>query len=413
MSCIFFLSYARKNFDLYLEKFYNDLVKSVSDLTGEDDVGFRDVQNLEGGAEWGPGLAEALQNCRVFVPLYSSHYFKREFCGKEWQFFRNRLKAYNPAKPPPLMLPVRWIETKLPPVVDEIHINPYGLDPEEYKTDGVRDLIKANPKAYDEFLSALSRNIRDLWETPEYNIPPLPSTSNLKDVDAAFARPEKPRNLSAGVTNPSDTSEPLGPSHARFVYVVGKRSDVETCWKDRKHFDSHGSSFWEWRPFLPPEDRRITVLMQNALATQDLRELTWVHNRAVTPNQLIDELKKYEKLMNIVVILVDSWTLANDQFGTVLEELDGRRFKNCTLLVPWNDTDEDIKTHETRLMELLRRVLFSQRDNLPFLKPADFTEKLQKALIHVQHEIFDYLKVQRPVAGAGPSTVPGVSTTAG
>jgi WD40 repeat protein len=108
---VFFLSYARDDGDAYLDRFYSDLVEMIRLKTGNplDEIGFRDTQKINLGAQWKSALSEALSSCQCFIPLYSPTYFNREYCGKEWSAFWKRIQRQEGgASFHRLILPVLW-----------------------------------------------------------------------------------------------------------------------------------------------------------------------------------------------------------------------------------------------------------------------------------------------------------------
>ena len=95
---LFMLSYARLDArdDPYLRRFFDELKTEVRRRAGIEpgDICFIDQENIEPGEEWSPELAEAIGTCNALVCIYTPTYFTREYCGKEWQFFRSRLDQY-------------------------------------------------------------------------------------------------------------------------------------------------------------------------------------------------------------------------------------------------------------------------------------------------------------------------------
>jgi hypothetical protein len=101
----------------FLESFFDELCKKVSDLTGDaaESVASRDQDRLQIGDKWSPRLVEGLQHSRVLVSILSPQYMKSESCGKEVEFFRRRLKklqqsSFDP-KESPRIIPVFWIDS--------------------------------------------------------------------------------------------------------------------------------------------------------------------------------------------------------------------------------------------------------------------------------------------------------------
>src|SRR5215204_3173222 len=84
MAYWFFLSYAHRDAigSTWFQDFYRRLALEVgraaalpSDVE-ETDIGFVDKEGLEVGGDWPTMLGEALQDCKVFICLYSKSYFK-------------------------------------------------------------------------------------------------------------------------------------------------------------------------------------------------------------------------------------------------------------------------------------------------------------------------------------------------
>ena len=111
----FFFSYRRADFGPVMRGFFTELGEEVRKLRGQDkqeDAAFFDQESIETGDNWDTALLDALLGSRVLVPLYSPAYFKSEYCGREWQLFQLRRKAYaeqHGGVEPPVIRPVVWI----------------------------------------------------------------------------------------------------------------------------------------------------------------------------------------------------------------------------------------------------------------------------------------------------------------
>jgi hypothetical protein len=167
----FFLSYARNDAqgDPWLREFYERLARDVSRAAGlssglkPEDIGFIDDKGIESGTQWTQELAEALQSSRVFVCLFSRSYFNSEWCGKEFQVFRDRVQAYVDAHPglkwPPLILPVLWdrpdkLPKPFPKIVEDLRLQyveaAFG---QMYAQEGLYYIIRmGEEKEYQRFL---------------------------------------------------------------------------------------------------------------------------------------------------------------------------------------------------------------------------------------------------------------------
>jgi hypothetical protein len=69
--------------DRGLDEFVDRLLKTIGGLAGlsPTEVGFRDREGIELGAEWLPMLAAALANCNVMVALVSPNFLKSDWCA--------------------------------------------------------------------------------------------------------------------------------------------------------------------------------------------------------------------------------------------------------------------------------------------------------------------------------------------
>ncbi|MDX3691370.1 TIR-like protein FxsC [Streptomyces europaeiscabiei] len=135
---VFFMSYARTPVkgarvkkdpsDVALEEFHNLLCSNIMQLTdhdGEEAPGFLD-QGMDTGADWESRIKHALATCRVFVPIYNTRYFTREWCGREWDAFARRQEEQLRTRPYTgnAIVPVLWVGEQhltLPPVAAKAH----------------------------------------------------------------------------------------------------------------------------------------------------------------------------------------------------------------------------------------------------------------------------------------------------
>src|SRR5262245_48908922 len=117
----FFLSYFHRDAkdNEWFKEFYEDLTRDVATEanvpvdTPYSDIRFFDREGIQTGDRWDSTLAEALQTSRVFLPVYSTGYFKSEYCGKEFRVFHDRIREYERTNQlqqgdAPLIIPVLW-----------------------------------------------------------------------------------------------------------------------------------------------------------------------------------------------------------------------------------------------------------------------------------------------------------------
>ncbi|MFJ7044506.1 TIR-like protein FxsC [Streptomyces sp. NPDC101112] len=117
-----------------LEEFYTLLCSSIMQLTdhdGEEPPGFLD-QVMGVDAHWENRIKHALATCRVFVPIYNTRYFTREWCGKEWDAFARRQEEQLRTRPYTgnAIVPVLWVGEQhltMPPVAVRVQYAIPGL----------------------------------------------------------------------------------------------------------------------------------------------------------------------------------------------------------------------------------------------------------------------------------------------
>jgi FxsC-like protein len=130
---------------------------------------------------------------------------------------------------------------------------------------------------------------------------------------------------------------------------------------------------------------------------------------------LIEELDKAEQNQNVVIMVVDAWTLQVDSYFNYMRLYDGRTFVNCAVLVPWNMKDEDtaekISTLQDRIRKAFARRIISKDPTciLDRISTAEDLESELKASLHkVRMRIMEYGEVGKPVdSGAPKPTISG------
>lgn len=184
----FFTSYARadsKN-NPDLKEFVEALREEIRTRTGksEDEVAFFDVTDIKTGTQWREVLGDAVAGSRVCVCLCSPTYYNSEFCGKELEVFRQRVKRWKslrrvPAKDvPPFIVPVIWQPKAngVPKVIMDAQLDD-DLFPADYKTMGLRQLIqrKRRGPTYYRVVQTLGKIIEDALGAnpalPRYDAP--------------------------------------------------------------------------------------------------------------------------------------------------------------------------------------------------------------------------------------------------
>ena len=364
MGPLFFLSHATNPAPGVQEKqrkFYNELVEILLEERDSLDprkVGFFDQESIQVGEKWTEVIANAVRTCRVFLYLPSDAYWSRPWCSKEWGIFQDRIDRWMklqtaPGAPPPLMVPIHWTAAvpKPPEVLDgHIHFtNPNFGD--AYKANGLGALQKLKNFAdeYETFKRNLAKLILQYHD--QY---PLPEGATIFDFDEA---PDAFRVVDMPGTKQSAAASSKGPRFIVFIYVVGRRGDLEAY---RKTLDSYGDDGWQdWKPFSPTFDKRISHSALDVVRKDGLLD----YERIDFGPKLVEELRDAEKSNKIIVIVVDSWSLNLQDCSAVMSSFDSYQFRNCCVVVPWNE-DEETRNQSVNLTGLLSRHLGRQRERL-------------------------------------------------
>lgn len=406
MSHWFFLSYARtNNLDGYLKKFYKDLNETIRSLTtpeeGED--GFFDTQDIELGQPWREELTAALQTCRTFVSLYSPAYFTREICGQEWQIFSRRQAAYSANLPahasrPSLILPVLWVPeaslpSPLPDVVSEVQYK-HGDFGEVYAREGLRHLMALGSKYrthYREFLKHFADKL--IKAARAHSVPPLQPPPPMDDIESAF------RRRGPGPSKPTGGAANGGPGFVQFISVAGRRDELQPV---REKLDPYGEQGgYDWYPYLPEVKERVGLILQWVASTEGLLVKFVPFER-----DIIRRIEAAEQQNNIVVIIVDTWTLRLAQYHLPMSEYDGCRLLNSAVLVCWNNRDEELTEEKrTELEDWLKATFhrnFIEHNPNSFLEVNSHDElikELPTLLSKARKRISERAEVMRRVGG--------------
>lgn len=291
---LFYLSYAHKDLNAYLERFQSDLAQQVGVLNGKDQpVSFFDTDSLTAGADWTQGIAEALATSRALVALLSPNYFASESAGREWEVFRRRLeKSPGKRQGTSLIFPVRWIPVESPhAAVQEIQIDSSEF-PEEYKRKGLLYLMKLRQmeRDYEQFLDVLSRRIVE--ETSAHAFPPiLPPV--LHETPSAFAKPLR-------------------------LVLEQKSPRTQSVW------------FAFASPEQPGEEVRRQT--EAACAEEDL-----AFRSIEVDEELLDRVRDLERTGDLFILILDPLFLRNVVYRLLIEDFTNHRFFHTATIVSWNE----------------------------------------------------------------------------
>lgn len=346
MAYDFFFSYPRSADNAYMEKFYNELEDMVRQFRGkkkDEPVGFIDQQDLERGSDWPEELKNALQTSKVMVALYCPAYFNSAFCRKELRVFDLRQRQYerqmraagrtyvapNAIKPVPW-----WSPFTVPPDLAHLQYQTGAAGSIEEK--GLFFARKKGPsnEKYTEYVRKLASEISDICEN--YDLPPLADFPPLRDMD---------EGQEVVTTNVDEE----GAKHVKFVYIALRSDEAKAL---REQLTAYGPRGRAWKPFLPDVDRGIGPIAQAVAGEYDFTsdELTF------SPD-LPREIQRAEDRGNVVLILMDGWSVRVGTYFEVLRDLDRLRLANCGILVPWNLNDPETASARDTLAAEVRQAL--------------------------------------------------------
>jgi FxsC-like protein len=346
----FFFSYAQQDRDQYLDQFYADLCKEAGLKKYWPEFGFFDKESIETGTMWKPELEKALSSCRVLVAICSPSYVNRPYCGKEFQVFHERhlefVSRYQPQKGPRFIFPVIWGHPS-----DSLHekIKLYQLSndalggskfPAAYMENGLHYLMRLdqNKDDYRILVTHLAHQIVDA--ATERLLDELASVRPLDQVENAFAAE-------------SAADEPEA-SRAFFAFVAGKPTELINKVRSVDRYRLMGGG--DWRPFLPKADT-MTSLASGLAVNQNL-----FYREVPADGTLMNLIEAADKRKEIVVIVVDPWTLKLSSYQDLMKEYDKRNFDNCALLVSWSADGSETEQERDELRRLVEETFEFKKD---------------------------------------------------
>jgi len=406
MAYEFFFSYTRGNSGQYLQQFFahlSDELREQMGLPKGTEVGFFDQQEIELGEEWQETILGALQASKVMVCVYSPGYFKSPYCGKEWQFFQMRREAFRRSKaaagvqPPPLpptIKPVFWLAPLPTDLDDAVKASQYlwGDPNDEHNREGLKYVLqKFNDYSslYWNYVKRLATEIREA--AAAYDMPQLTPRPPLKAVPSAFVKQVVAR------TEPQQAASPVHvqdePRHVRFVFVAGNPNEFGGV-RSPAAYVSTGAR--DWRPFYPQITSRIGRFVQNFVSDE---ELDFDSSELLLDDNLIQEIEKAYHERKIVIILVDGWSVSwKQEYQQILQRFD-RDLKpyiiNCSVLVPWNESDTEVADRRDAIVETVRNT-FDIRANVwknpIFYRDSirsidELRDALREVLTHIRSEM--------------------------
>lgn len=359
----FFMSYARVDDEHRGSGRVNEFFKNLEDevaIRTEDppngQVAYLDQYDLNPGDAWPNDLAQAAQQCRTFIPIMTARYFRREYCGREWQIFEDRLRdsAQSRGNLPPLILPVPWVfpeEGKFPEFASSLHTAISLKDVAKSERDQVADYASkgllhvmkrketTHQAAYDTILVSLA--VRIIRLAKEHPLPALAGLRSLNKVENRFA--------AVGAR-----ARPVVADHASFraFFIVMAARQHELNSEMQPVADRYGPNCEDWKPYYPDDLESIGLVAQRQ-ATQEGLIVKWI----AADDQLPERLRQAEASNSAAVMVVDPWSIGLRRYEGILRDIDQLAFVNCVVLVPWGPAVGEGAQNEARLRARLEQVL--------------------------------------------------------
>jgi FxsC-like protein len=399
---LFYLGYSRRDDIEMIEKFFSDFSNEIRmrlGLSQSEGVGFLDNNAIETGDHWDVALAQALENSRVLVALYSPAYFKSDHCGKEFQYFSDRMMAAGRTNVGVTnILPIIWIPVPrraLPEAANRIQL----LSPEG----GLRRLMRSSSRSdkYAEFLDDLAGTLTDMTQKlpPEapHNLP------SFKDLRNAF----EDSVTSSAAPILSDSAQSVGgPRAVKLIYVVARPEEMSLI---KGNVSNYADDGYLWRPFFPADDEEIGVTGA-MVATNEMM----VYEVLPFDDNLLSRVRSAEQNNSPVILIVDPWVLRLANYQKILSTFDEYAFINCAVLIVWNE--QDLETTKMRAeLEMHVRTTFpnhlTSRDNflIEVRSREELHSRLSISLQQIRARIIERGQVMKPLAIGENFAKPSIS----
>lgn len=362
----FYFSYARRDNDPYLQKFFADLQAEVQRGLGlKEKIGFFDASSFAPGDDWQAELAEALRSSRSLVSLLSPYYVRSEFCGKEVQIFlqRSELQLPGSTRRETGIFPVLWIPLRqnVPGALADIQ----WLDaafPKAYITEGLRYLMRLK-RFRDDYEEFLFRFAAALIKGAESNdLPVLEYLPQLSKIPNAF---EESRGRVPSV---------------EFLYAAATRREIGEV---RKNVESYGDSGSRWRPFFPSVQAEVALLTQSIAA-----EERFISAGVDLGDDILQHVIDADREGRVVVVLIDPWTLRLERYRQLLRQIRELGTPNLVTFFLLNLEDKETRGAHIHLEHVIRETFgepsIAGIESQSFEK---FRSGLQLALISARRRI--------------------------
>jgi FxsC-like protein len=326
--------------NLWIEKLFKDLSHTVRVLATEPPsrVGFMD-SGIRHGTEWARVLSQQLAVCKTFVPLYSPHYFRSEFCGREWHAFTGRVTNGHARGTGHVqqIIPAHWIPVPFdqhPQAVQSIQFVPEDLG-SMYATRGFYPLTKLE------------------WFKSQYEFAVHELAQKIVNVAQSAPAPPGPAMDYHSLPNAFADSGRLvmrGDKPFHIVIAAPHLGDLPTG----RVGDYYGADAYGWNPYVPD--------LVEPFAQYAVNVAQYHGHRRPQVFSLLDysvELHRdpEEPAAAPAVLLIDPWVVTQPECRQLLEEFDRTSKPWIQFVIAWNTKDDGLVEARESLRDQLKSVL--------------------------------------------------------
>jgi hypothetical protein len=317
----------------HLENFFNDVCREVGQLTGEphDKVGYRDKDRLSIADFWSKQLVEGLQNSSVLLAIISPAYLKSENCGREVQFFKERLNMLETNATQQQLyhriIPVFWVDLyscfkglneNISTFIKALQWNQKDM-PENYLSMGVAKIYNLmEAKAYAQVVDQISRRIVELADLK----PPLPKLPDVEDDFRAL-----PSAFSYSEVERKSTRVASGLTYTNVVYVVANSQEMAEA--GYSNTDTYNNQPEKWRPFADAPNVTIEQATQ-----EGVKKAGQIYHNLEFSENLAGDIEAVRESESSVLMVLDRCALSiPNKFKRSMQKYDQQNYHHVGLVI--------------------------------------------------------------------------------
>lgn len=300
---------------------FHDRLAEAMSAYGWREGGFFDKKGIQGGSEWRVELESGLGWSRVLVPLYSPNYFGSKYCGKEFEVFsrrhsENKKNTFPDVTAPDVILPVMWRPS--PTVPDVVKAFQIPDLPDAYLEHGLEHMVrfKRNRENFQKFLNKFARRLDEMARSQ--------GRSKRRKVPAL-----------QGLNPPFPGGYKPGLKHVRYIFAAGLEEEMRGR---RSRCEAYGvyDDRQDWKPCFPDIAQEAGAIAESA-SKQESRDSEFLKPVA----DVLPDIEEAVHLNNIVVLVVDPWSLKLPRIRELVERFDDGEYPNSAVIVNWNCKDDE------------------------------------------------------------------------